>query len=144
MQLDNSTVHPASSRKEQPLAGEVSTERRQVAWIGQGVTIEGKISSGQDIRIDGHVHGSIEVGQHEIVLGPGSDVKADVNARSVLVGGTLVGDVTATERLQIQTTGTVLGDVVAPRLIIQDGGMLRGKADVAGTRQKVESPRTLK
>ena len=118
------------------MAGEVSTERRQVAWIGQGVTIEGTIKSDQDIRIDGHVQGTIEVGDQELVLGPGSDVKADVNARSVLVGGKLEGDVTVTERLQIQSTGVLLGDVVAPRLIIQDGGMLRGKADVAGTRQK--------
>jgi cytoskeletal protein CcmA (bactofilin family) len=120
------------------LAGEASTERRQVAWIGQGVTIEGRIISRQDIRIDGHVRGEIEVGQHELVLGAGSEVKGAVNARSVLVGGTLEGDVTATERLQVQSTGVLLGDVVAPRLIIQDGGLLRGKAEVAGSRQKPE------
>ncbi len=118
------------------MAGEVSTERRQVAWIGQGVTIEGRIVSNQDIRVDGKVHGSIEVGDHELVLGAGSEVKASVNARSVLVGGTLHGDVTVTERLQIQSTGTLLGDVVASRLIVQDGGLLKGKADVAGTRPK--------
>jgi len=118
------------------LAGEVSNERRQVAWIGQSVTIEGKINSSQDIRIDGSVQGSIEVGQHELVLGPGSEVKANLNARSVIVGGTLHGDVTAAERIQIQSTGVLLGDVVTPRLIILDGGLLRGKADVAGTRAK--------
>ena len=116
------------------MAGEVSTERRQIAWIGQGVTVEGKIVAKQDIRIDGHVSGSIEVGDHELLLGAGSELKANVNARSVLIGGKVEGDITATERVQIQSTGTLLGDVVAPRLIIQDGGMLRGKADVAGTR----------
>lgn len=118
------------------MAGEVSNERRQVAWIGQGVTVEGKITSTQDIRIDGRVQGSIEVGQHELVLGAGSEVKANLNARSVLIGGTLVGDVTAAERVQVQSTGELLGDVVAPRLIIQDGGIVRGKADIAGTRPK--------
>jgi cytoskeletal protein CcmA (bactofilin family) len=116
------------------LAGEVSTERRQIAWIGQGVKVEGKIVSKQDIRIDGHVSGSIEVGDHELLLGPGSELKANVNARSVLIGGKVEGDITATERVQIQSTGTLLGDVVAPRLIIQDGGMIKGNADVAGTR----------
>lgn len=118
------------------MAGEVSTERRQVAWIGQGVTIEGRIVSRQDIRIDGHVQGSIEVGEHELVLGAGSEVKGGVKARSVIVGGQLEGDVTAKERIQVQASGTVLGDVTAPRLIVQDGGVLRGKADVAGFRQK--------
>jgi cytoskeletal protein CcmA (bactofilin family) len=121
------------------LSGEASNERRQVAWIGQGVNIEGKISANQDIRIDGRVQGTVEVGQHELLLGPGSEVKADVNARSVLVGGRLEGDVTATERIQIQATGVLLGDVVAPRLTIHDGGMLRGKADVAGVRKKPEA-----
>ena len=118
------------------MSGEVSTERRQIAWIGQGVTIEGRINSNQDIRIDGHVQGSIEVGEHELVLGPGSEVKANVSARSVLIGGTLNGDVTVTERIQVQSTGVLIGDVVAPRLVIHDGGVLRGKAEVAGTRQK--------
>jgi cytoskeletal protein CcmA (bactofilin family) len=116
------------------LAGEVSTERRQVAWIGQGVTIEGKIVSSQDIRVDGHVRGSIEVGQFELVLGPGSEVKGAVNARSVLVGGSLEGDVVATERIQVQSTGALLGDIVSPRLTIHDGGVVRGKAEIAGTR----------
>jgi cytoskeletal protein CcmA (bactofilin family) len=118
------------------VAGEVSNERRQVAWIGQNVTIEGKVISNQDIRIDGHVQGSVEVGQHEVVLGAGSEVKANLNARSVIIGGTVSGDVTASERIQIQSTGVLLGDIVTPRLIIQDGGLLRGKADVAGSRPK--------
>ena len=121
------------------MAGEVTTERRQVAWIGQRVKIEGNIISDQDIRIDGSVHGSIEVGQHEVVLGAGSEVKADVNARSVLVGGKIEGDVTASDRIQIQSTGILFGDVASPRLIIQDGGMLRGKVDVAGNRQNRSS-----
>jgi len=116
------------------LAGEASTERRQVAWIGQGVTIDGKITSNQDIRIDGRVQGTIEVGQNELVLGAGAELKGDVKARSVLIGGKLEGNVTTTERIQIQSTGVLLGDVATPRLIIQDGGLLRGKADVAGTR----------
>ena len=117
------------------MAGEVLTERRQIAWIGQGVTIEGRINSSQDIRVDGHIQGTIEVGGHELVLGPGSEVKGNVNARSVLVGGTLLGDVVVTERIQIQSTGVLIGDVVASRLLIQDGGVLRGKAEVVGTRK---------
>jgi cytoskeletal protein CcmA (bactofilin family) len=112
----------------------VSSERRQVAWIGQGVTIEGRITAAQDIRIDGRVQGAIEVGQHELVLGDGAELKGNVDARSVLIAGKLEGNVTAAERIQIQPTGVLLGDVVTPRLIIHDGGLLRGKADVAGAR----------
>ncbi len=117
------------------MAGEVSTERRQVAWIGQGVTIEGRIISTQDIRIDGRVQGSVEIGEHELVLGPGAEAKGNVTARTVLVGGTILGDVVATERIQVESTGSLIGDVVVPRLIIQDGGILRGKAEVAGSKK---------
>jgi cytoskeletal protein CcmA (bactofilin family) len=116
------------------LAGEVSSERRQVAWIGQGVTIEGRITAAQDIRIDGRVQGAIEVGQHELVLGDGAELKGNVDARSVLIAGKLEGNVKAAERIQVQSTGVLLGDVITPRLIIHDGGLLRGRADVAGAR----------
>jgi cytoskeletal protein CcmA (bactofilin family) len=117
------------------VAGEVSNERRQVAWIGQHVSIEGKITSSQDIRIDGSVQGTIDVGGHEVVLGAGSEVKANLSARAVIVGGTVKGDVIATERIEIQSAGVLLGDVVAPRLVVRDGGLLRGKADIAGSRK---------
>lgn len=110
-----------------------TTERRVNAWIGQRVTIEGRIRSAQDLRIDGRVDGTIEVPQHEVVLGAGAEVKANVSARSVLIAGTLTGDVTATERLQIQATGSVEGNVTAPRLIVLDGAILLGKINVEGT-----------
>jgi cytoskeletal protein CcmA (bactofilin family) len=115
-------------------------ERRVNAWIGQGVTIAGRISSMQDLRIDGRVDGTIDVPQHELVLGPGSEVKANVTAKSALIGGALVGNVIATERLQIQSTGSVTGDVIARRLILLDGAVLLGKVDVEGTRTRGDKP----
>jgi cytoskeletal protein CcmA (bactofilin family) len=109
------------------------------AWIGQGVTIEGRVSSGQDLRIDGKVKGTIDVPQHELVLGASAEVKANVTARTLLVAGTLVGDVMVTERLQLQATGSIEGNVVAARLIMMDGATLRGKIDVEGTRAREQA-----
>jgi len=111
------------------------TERRVNAWIGQGVTIDGHISSGQDLRIDGRVSGTIDVPEHELVLGAGADVKANITARSLLIAGAVVGDVTVTERLQLQATGSIDGNVVASRLIMLDGAVLRGKIDVEGSKR---------
>ena len=113
---------------------EAAAERRTTAWIGQGVTIEGRVTSTQDLRIDGHVKGTIDVAQHELVLGRGSEVRGNVAAKSALIAGTVVGDVTATERIQVQATGSVQGDVHAPRLSVLDGGVVHGKVDAAGTR----------
>ena len=117
-----------------------AVERRVNAWIGQGVTIEGRITSGQDLRIDGRVTGTIEVPQHELVLGAGADVKANITAKSILIAGSVVGNVTATDRLQLQATGSIEGDVVAARLIMLDGATLRGKIDVEGTRTRESTP----
>ena len=112
------------------------TERRANAWIGQGVTIDGSISSGQDLRIDGRVKGTIDVPQHELVLGAGAEANANITAKSVLVAGAIVGDVTVTERLQLQATGSIVGNVVAPRLIVLDGATLQGKINAEGTRTR--------
>jgi len=109
-------------------------ERRTNAWIGQGVTIEGRVTSTQDLRIDGHVKGAIDVAEHELVLGRGAEVRGNVTAKSALIAGTVVGDVTASDRVQVQATGSVQGDVQAPRLNVLDGGVLQGKVNVAGTR----------
>ena len=111
-----------------------TAERRTNAWIGQGVTIEGRVTSTQDLRIDGHVKGTIDVPEHELVLGRGAEVSGNVTAKSALIAGTVVGDVTATERIQVQATGSVQGDVRAPRLNVADGAALQGKVDVSGTR----------
>ena len=112
---------------------EAAAERRTNAWIGR-VTIEGRVTSTQDLRIDGHVAGTIDVAEHELVLGRGSEVRGNVIAKSALIAGTVVGDVTATERIQLQATGSVQGDVHAPRLSVLEGAVLQGKVDVAGTR----------
>src|SRR3970040_1262824 len=88
-----------------------SDERRVSAWIGQGVVVEGKITSAQDLRIDGKVEGTIEVGNHGLIIGASAAVKADLAARTILICGAVIGNVTAAERVGVQATGPVGGDV---------------------------------
>jgi cytoskeletal protein CcmA (bactofilin family) len=109
-------------------------ERRVTAWIGQGVVIEGRITSAQDLRIDGKVEGTIEVGNHGLIVGAGAEVKANLVAKSILISGTVIGNVTASERIDVQTTGSVLGDIKSPRLVLIEGSAVKGKVDVAGNR----------
>ena len=109
-------------------------ERRVTAWIGQGVVIEGRITSAQDLRIDGKVDGTIELGRHGLIVGAGADIRADVTARSILISGAVIGNVTATERVDLQPTASVEGDIRAPRLAIADGAVVRGNIDARGNR----------
>jgi cytoskeletal protein CcmA (bactofilin family) len=111
-------------------------ERRATAWIGQSVVIEGRITSSQDLRIDGKVEGAIEVGDHLLTVGAGAAVKANLVARSILISGSVIGNVTATERLDLKATGSVEGDISAPRLVMVEGAFVKGKVDASGTRAK--------
>jgi cytoskeletal protein CcmA (bactofilin family) len=109
-------------------------ERRVTAWIGQGVVVEGRITSEQDLRIDGKVEGTIEVGNHALTIGAGATVKADLVAKAVLISGAVVGNVTATDRVDLHGTGSVEGNITAPRLVMADGAVVKGEVDVAGRR----------
>lgn len=109
--------------------GSVTDERRVTAWIGQGVVVEGKITSSQDLRIDGKVEGTIEVGSHSLILGANAAVKANLVAKSILISGAVTGNITATERLDVQATASVHGDIRSPRLVVADGATLNGKVD---------------
>ena len=111
-----------------------SDERRGSAWIGQGVVVEGKITSAQDLRIDGKVEGTIEVGNHGLIIGASATVKADLAARTILICGAVIGNVTAAERLDVQATASVEGDLTAPRLVMLDGALVKGKVEARGTR----------
>jgi cytoskeletal protein CcmA (bactofilin family) len=112
-----------------PRPGSAGDERRVTAWIGQGVIVEGRITSTQDLRIDGKVDGTIEVGEHGLILGASATVKANLLARSILISGTVIGNVTATDRLDLQATGSVEGDISSPRVVVADGATVKGKVD---------------
>ena len=109
-------------------------ERRTTAWIGQGVVIEGRIVSSKDLRIDGTVEGTIEVGNHVLTVGPQAEVTANLAARSIVISGTVIGNVTATDRVDLHATGSVDGDISSPRLLMVDGARVKGKVTAGGNR----------
>src|SRR5688500_11881345 len=108
-------------------------ERRVTGWIGHGVAIEGRITSAQDLRIDGKVEGTIEVGDHGVTVGQSAEVKADLVVKWILISGTVIGDVTATDRVEVKQGATVEGDITTPRLLLAEGAVVNGSVDAAGT-----------
>jgi cytoskeletal protein CcmA (bactofilin family) len=109
--------------------GRQPEERRVVAWVGKSVVFKGDVTSSEDMTIDGRVEGSIEVRDHSLTIGPDADIRAGIIARAVTVLGRVTGTITARERVEIHETGTVEGDIIAPRLAIADGALLRGRVD---------------
>ena len=103
------------------------SERRMVAWIGKAVRVEGKVISAEDLTIDGDVEGSIELGGHGLTIGQDATVKADLLARTVIISGRVKGNVRAVEKVDLKSTGTVEGDITAPRFVMADGATVLGK-----------------
>ena len=123
-----------STSSSSPASDAALHERRVSAWIGQGVVVEGRITSAQDLRIDGKVEGTIEVGNHGLILGASATVKANLMARSIVISGAVIGNVTARERVDLHATGSVEGSISSPRLVMVEGAIVNGKIETGGNR----------
>ena len=100
-----------------------------MANIGKSIAIKGDLSGDEDLVIEGKVEGKIELPSNQLTVGPDGHVSAEVHAKSVVIVGKLTGNVNATERVEIQATGTVDGDVRAPRLAVEEGAVLNGSVE---------------
>ena len=127
----------APDRTQQDVSPEAREERRRAAWVGKSLRIEGKIVSADNLTIDGQVEGTIEVGDHNLVIGSGAAVRADLVARTITISGAVTGGVMASERIELRATGSVIGDLTAPVLVLADGAVIAGRVEAGrkkGTR----------
>lgn len=103
---------------------------RDIVHIGKSVVIKGELNGSEDLTIEGQVDGKIELRENVLTIGPNGKIKAQVFAKSVIVLGEVMGNVTATEKIDIRDNGSVDGDLVAPRVAIADGAHFRGSIDM--------------
>jgi cytoskeletal protein CcmA (bactofilin family) len=103
---------------------------RDIVHIGKSVVIKGELNGSEDLTIEGHVEGKIELRDHVLTIGPNGRIRAAVFAKAVIVVGEVVGNVTATEKVEIRDNGSVDGDIVSPRVAIAEGAHFRGSVDM--------------
>ena len=108
----------------------------EVAILGQSILFKGDLSGDEDIEIEGRVEGQIKLPNHQLTVGPHGRVAAQVEAKNVIVIGRVAGDVIASERIEIQATGVVDGDIHAPRLLIQEGAVVNGNIEMGDAQAK--------
>jgi cytoskeletal protein CcmA (bactofilin family) len=102
----------------------------EVVNIGKSVVIKGELSGSEDLTIEGQVEGKIELRQNILTIGSNGKIKAQVFAKAIVVQGDVHGNITATERVDIRDSGSVDGDISAPRVSIADGAHFRGAIDM--------------
>ena len=103
---------------------------KDIVNIGKSVVIKGELNGSEDLTIEGHVEGTIQLREHVLTIGPNGRIKAQVFAKSVIVLGEVTGNVTASDKVDIRENGSVDGDIVAPRVAIAEGAHFRGSVDM--------------
>ena len=98
--------------------------------IGKSVVIKGELNGSEDLTIEGHVEGTIQLRENVLTIGPNGKIKAQVFAKAVIVLGEVTGNVTASDKVDIRDNGSVDGDIVAPRVAIAEGAHFRGSVDM--------------
>ena len=106
----------------------------ELAQLGKSVVIKGELSGSEDLYVDGQVEGSITLKGNNLTVGPNGQVKANVEAKGVVVQGKLEGNIHASDRVELRKAASVTGDVTTQRISIEEGAYLKGKVDI----QKVE------
>src|SRR3954454_24611348 len=103
---------------------------KDIVNIGKSVVIKGELNGSEDLTIEGHVEGTIQLRDHVLTIGPNGRIKAQVFAKAVIVLGEVTGNVTASDKVDIRDNGSVHGDIVSPRVAIAEGAHFRGSVDM--------------
>jgi cytoskeletal protein CcmA (bactofilin family) len=121
-----SSLTPSSSPS---LSAASPVSSRTSASISQGIRIKGEVTGSEDLFVDGLVDGKLNLTNGSLTVGPNGNVKADVNAREVIVRGKVEGKVTGRDKVQLWSTGQITGEVQTERLSIEEGAVLKGKVE---------------
>ena len=98
--------------------------------IGQSVQIKGELAGNEDLTIEGKVEGKVFLKDHNLTIGGNGRIAAEIHAKTVMVIGEVVGNITADDKVEIAATGSMRGDIVAPRVVLADGARFKGSIDM--------------
>lgn len=111
------------------------------ATIGRSITIRGDVTGDEDLYIQGRIEGTIDLKQHNVTVGPEGRVKANMKGRMVTIEGEVDGNVTGQEQVALRSASKVNGDIVAPRVVLEDGASFLGSIDMSGKSASAVAPK---
>ena len=130
---------PVMSTTSSPLPSEpapVAAPRNAVinsqeqATIGKSLVIKGEVSGSEALYIDGRVEGSINLPGNRVTVGRNGVVLANIEAREIVILGNVQGTITASDRFEIRSEGSLTGDIVAQRISLEEGAYFKGSIDI--------------
>ena len=110
---------------------------RATAWLGPALHVKGEITGNEDLRVEGKVEGPISLGGHRLTVGRNGEVTSEIVAREVVVYGRADGDIRARDLIEIKKDGSVTGDLITARIMIEDGAYFKGSIEVDHSNTRV-------
>jgi len=104
--------------------------KREAATIGPSISVRGDVSGQEDLIVQGQVEGTIMLKENNVIVGKDGRVKANVHARTIEVEGQVEGDLHGEEQVVVRRSGNIRGNVVAPRVTLEDGCRFKGSIDM--------------
>lgn len=111
------------------------TQSRSV--LGKNIAFRGELIGNEDLHIEGKVEGIVIMEGHDLSVGKEGEINANVHANNIAIYGKLTGDVLADELIEIKNTAVVKGNLIAPRIQLDDGGKFRGSMDMTDGDQEI-------
>lgn len=102
----------------------------KIVNIGQSIHIKGELTGNEDLTIEGKVEGKVFLKDHNLTIGSNGKLTAEIQAKTVMVVGEVVGNITADDKVEVAATGSMRGDIVAPRVVLADGAKFKGSIDM--------------
>ena len=132
---EEQAVRPTSPPTASPEPVRAPAVRSGGATIGPSIVIHGEVTGSEDLLIQGQIDGSVALGSHSVTVGGGGRVSADITGRVITIEGEVEGDLTAQEQIVLRGSAKVLGDIKAPRVVLEDGASFRGLVDMGAPRE---------
>jgi cytoskeletal protein CcmA (bactofilin family) len=130
-QTESETPNARSIHENTPAVARPATPTaRNLSCLGTGLKIKGQITGSEDLQIDGKVEGPISLSGQKLTIGHTGHVNSDVTARDVIVHGEITGDLLAQDRVEIRKDASVIGDIKATRISIEDGAHCKGRIEI--------------
>jgi cytoskeletal protein CcmA (bactofilin family) len=133
---DGDTVESQNNNRDESektfgsLRSKVTGKSSEVAVIGSSIQINGDLRGDEDLRIEGNVSGTVELKNSTLTIGKEGKVKAGVYAKSIAVDGETKGDLCATECVSVHVNARVQGNIIAPRVSIEEGAHFKGSIEM--------------
>ena len=129
---DKQTGESTSATRQKP-ATSTTSQSRQLATIGPSIHIKGELTGEEGLIIDGQVEGTINLKNNDLIIARNGQIQANVYAKTITIEGKLRGDLNGKEKVIIRESGDVQGNIVSPRVVLEDGARFKGSIDMQGS-----------